>query len=63
MSTAAALPKLIDCRGLMDELGVKRHVAEQIMRAVPKVTVDGVRKVYVRRADVARYLDERTQAA
>lgn len=56
------LPKLIDCRGLMDELGVKRNVAEKIMRAVPKVTVDGVRKTYVRRADVARYLEERTAA-
>lgn len=57
-----ALPALVDCKQLMDELGVKRNVAEAIMRALPKVTVEGVRKVYVRRADVARYLEERTAA-
>lgn len=57
------LPKLIDCRGLMDELGVKRNVAEAIMRELPKVTVAGKRKCFVRREDVKRYIDERTQAA
>lgn len=58
----SALPKLLDCRGLMEELGVKRATAEAIMRALPKVTIDDHRKVFVRRADVQRYLDERTAA-
>ncbi len=57
------LPSLVDCKQLMDELGVKRNVAEKIMRELPKVTVADVRKVYVRRDDVAQYLESRTQAA
>ena len=57
------LPALLDCRGIMEETGVKRHTAEQIMRAIPKVTVDGVRKVYVRREDVLRYIEDHTKAA
>lgn len=56
------LPQLVDCRALMDELGVKRAAAEQIMRQLPKIHIDGLRKVYVRRDDVARYLNERTAA-
>ena len=30
------------------------------MRRLPTVQIDGLRKVYVRRDDVRRYLDERT---
>lgn len=56
------LPQLLDCRALMAELGVKRHAAEQIMRHVPKVEIDGMRKVYVRRADVRAYLDACTRS-
>lgn len=56
------LEQLIDCAGLQKELGVKRAAAEKIMRAIPKVQIDGLRKVYVRRRDVARYLNERTAA-
>ena len=58
-----SLPALIDCRGLMSELGVKRTAAEAIMRQLPKTTIDGHRKVYVRRVDVERYLSERSEAA
>jgi hypothetical protein len=58
----SALPQLLDTKGLRAELGVSRAAAEAIMRQLPKVQVDGVRKVYVRRADVQRYLDERTAA-
>ena len=58
-----ALDRLMDAKALRDELGITRHVAEAIMRALPKVQVDGVRKSYVRRADVERYLAERTVAA
>jgi len=55
----APLPALIDCRGLQEELGVKRTAAEAIMRQLPKIKIDGCRKVFVRRADVGRYLSER----
>ena len=47
----------------MDELGVKRAAAEAIMRQLPKIRLDGVRKVYVQKADVERYLSERQAAA
>lgn len=50
------LPKLLDCAGLQRELGVKRTAAEAIMRALPKQTIPGVRKVYVRVSDVRRLL-------
>jgi hypothetical protein len=54
------LPELLDVRGLRTELGVSRAAAEAIMRQVPVVQVTGLRKVYVRRSDVAGYLDSRT---
>ena len=60
---AEPLPRLVDCKGIQEELGVKRATAEAIMRALPKVTVADHRKVFVRREDVQRYLDERTEAA
>lgn len=63
MSTTPALPRLIDCAGIVRELGVKRNIAEAIMRDMPKVTIPGKRKVFVRRADVERRLEEWTQAA
>lgn len=59
----SSLPALMDCRAIMDELGVKRNVAEQIIRQLPKVQIDGKRKLFVKRSDVERYLDERTVAA
>jgi glycine cleavage system aminomethyltransferase T len=55
-----ALPQLLDCRGLMAELGVKRATAEAIMRAVPSVDVPGLRKMYVRRDDVQAFLEQHT---
>jgi hypothetical protein len=45
---------------LMTELGVKRATAEALMQKIPIVQIEGRRKVYVRRDDVRRYLDERT---
>ena len=54
------LPELLDAKGLQAELGVTRAAAEAIMRRVPIVDVEGLRKVYVRRADVAEYLETRT---
>jgi hypothetical protein len=54
------LPKLLDCRGVMDELGVKRAVAESLMRAIPKIRVG--RRVFVTRNEILAEL-ERRQAA
>ena len=54
------LPELLDAKGLQAELGVTRAVAEKVMRRLPIVTFPDVRKVYVRRSDVARYLEQRT---
>jgi hypothetical protein len=52
------LPELLDARHLTAELGVTR--AEAIMRQLPVVKFEGLRKVYVRRGDVRRLLEERT---
>ena len=57
------LTRLIDRHGIVDEMGVSRHVAEAIMRELPKITIPGVRKVFVRRADVERLVAENTRAA
>jgi len=54
------LPTLLDCKALMDELGVKRATAERIMRAVPAVKMPDLRKTFVRRSDVIAYLDRHT---
>ena len=56
------LPQLLDAKQLQTELGITRAAAEKIMRQLPTVTIEGLRKVYVRRSDVARYLEERTFA-
>ena len=54
------LPELLDAKALRLELGVTRAAAEAIMRQLPVVQIEGLRKVYVRRADVAAYLEART---
>jgi hypothetical protein len=56
------LPELLDAKHLAAELGVTRAAAEAIMRRLPVVSIEGLRKTYVRRADVRRYLEERTFA-
>ena len=56
------LPQLLDAKTLQAELGVTRAAAEAIMRRLPIVSIEGLRKTYVRRADVHRYLDKRTFA-
>lgn len=55
------LPKLIDQRGIIAELGVTRAAADRIMCLVPKVHVPGLRKVYVKREDVLRLLEDGTR--
>jgi hypothetical protein len=54
------LPELLDAKALAGELGVTRAAAEAIMRRLPIVQFEGLRKVYVRRSDVARLLKART---
>jgi hypothetical protein len=54
------LPELLDARALRLELGVTRAEAEAIMRRIPTVEIEGLRKVYVRRSDVVAYLEART---
>jgi hypothetical protein len=56
------LPKLLDAKHLAAELGVSRAAAEKIMQALPIVQVPGLRKVYVRRLDVAAFLEKHTFA-
>lgn len=63
MSALEPLPKLMDCAAIRRETGLSRAGAEAIMRQLPKVSVPGLRKVYCRRADVEKLLDESTRAA
>jgi len=62
MNDRDRLPELLDAKALRGELGVTRAAAEAIMRRLPVVTIEGLRKTYVRRDDVRRYLDARTFA-
>lgn len=57
------LPQLLDCAKLARELGVSRAAAEAVMRQLEKVQIPGLRKVYVKRDDVLRLLQEGTQRA
>jgi hypothetical protein len=54
------LPELLDCRRLMAETGLTRAAAERLMRNLPSVQIEGLRKTYVRRSDVVAYLEART---
>jgi hypothetical protein len=54
------LPELLDAKALRLELGVSRAAAERIMRQLPSVQFPNLRKVFVRREDVARLIEERT---
>ena len=54
------LPELLDAKALRLELGITRAAAEAIMRRLPVVQVEELRKVYVRRSDVVHYLEART---
>jgi hypothetical protein len=62
VSEELALVGLFDVARLSRELGISRTAAEAIMRRLPKVQIEGLRKVYVRGSDVQKYLDERTTA-
>jgi hypothetical protein len=56
------LPELLDAKRLQAELGVTRAVAEKLMRQLPLIVFEDVRKVYVKREDVARLIEKRTFA-
>ena len=56
------LPELLDAKKLQVELGVTRAVAEKLMRRLPLVVFEDVRKVYVRRPDVAALIERSTVA-
>jgi hypothetical protein len=56
------LPELLDAKRLQAELGVTRAVAEKLMRKLPLVVFEDVRKVYVRRDHVAALLEASTVA-
>lgn len=51
-----ALPELLDCAKLARELGITKAAAEAIMRRLPLVKPEGLRKVYVRRDDVLAFI-------
>jgi hypothetical protein len=54
------LPELLDAKALQAELGITRAAAEAIMRRLPIVRFEELRKTYVRRSDVAAYIEART---
>jgi hypothetical protein len=54
------LPELLDAKKLQAELGVTRAAAEAVMRRLPVVVIEDLRKTYVKRSDVAAYLEGRT---
>lgn len=56
------LPELLDVKTLRAELGVTRAAAEKIMFKLPIVEFDDLRKTYVRRTDVAAYIEASTSA-
>jgi hypothetical protein len=56
------LPELLDAKALRLELGVTRAAAEAIMRRLPIVEIEGLRKVYVTRASAEEYIRSRTFA-
>lgn len=57
------LKGLYDVARLSRELGISRRAAEAICRQIPKQQVPGLRKAYVRGADVQHLLDDHVVAA
>jgi hypothetical protein len=54
------LPALIDRKTLAAETGLTRAAVDAVFRAVPVVVLPGCRKVFARREDVRRLLEEST---
>lgn len=55
--------ELLDLAGIQREYGVTRATAEKFMYQLDKIRPEGVRKVFVRRADLDSYLERSTVAA
>jgi hypothetical protein len=53
------LPALVS-RGDLAALGLGRRAVDAVCRSVPEVVIPGVRRVYLRRADVLAFIDEHT---
>jgi hypothetical protein len=51
---------LIDCKGIMEAKGLKRAMAEELMRAIPKVRIG--RRVFVERKDLDAEIERRKAA-
>ncbi|MES2360099.1 MAG: hypothetical protein V4529_17290 [Gemmatimonadota bacterium] len=62
-SDESTLPRLLDTRAISEELGVKRAVAEAIIRRCPKQEIPGCKRLFVRRSDVERLLAENLKEA
>lgn len=56
------LQGLYDCARLARDLGISRSAAERIMFSLPKQYVPGLKKVYVRGADVQAFLDQHVRS-
>lgn len=54
------LPELVDRKTVAAETGLTRAAVDALFRAVPVVTVPGCRKVFARRQDVRRVLEDNT---
>lgn len=55
--------ELVDNAAIRRWLGVTEAAAEAMMRRVPKVNLPDLRKVYVRRRELERLIDENTRFA
>ena len=55
--------ELVDNAAIRRWLGVTEAAADAMMRRVPKVNLPDLRKVYVRRRELERLIDENTHAA
>jgi hypothetical protein len=55
--------ELVDNAAIRRWLGVTEAAADAMMRRVPKVNLPDLRKVYVRRRELERLIDEHTHAA
>lgn len=55
--------ELVDNAAIRRWLGVTESAAEAMMRRVPKVNLPDLRKVYVRRRELERLIDENTRFA
>jgi predicted site-specific integrase-resolvase len=51
------LPRLVDCKTIMDQMGVSRATAERYMRACRRVPVPGSRKWLVKESDIAAHVE------